>query len=80
MKKFLLAAALIGAAERHAKAEETPFLPIQCFWREPVVEVLRGRLWPDYDEFVAHGRDANEAELLLTADAFLALLEASGTN
>ncbi|HWT04955.1 MAG TPA: diguanylate cyclase [Xanthomonadales bacterium] len=73
-----LAAALIGAAERRAKAEATPFLPIQCFWRDPVVNVLRARLWPDYDEFVAHGRNANEAELLLMADAFLALLEASG--
>jgi hypothetical protein len=75
-----LAAALIGAAERRAKAEATPFLPIQCFWRDPVVDVLRARLWPDYEEFAAHGRDANEAELLLTADAFLALLEASGPN
>ena len=75
-----LAAALVGAAERHAKAQATPFLPIQCFWRDPVVEVLHARLWPDYETFVAHGRDANEAELLLTADAFLSLLEANGPN
>jgi len=75
-----MAAMLIGAAERRAKSEETPFLPIQCYWRDPVVDVLSARLWPDYDEFVAHGRDAHEAELLLMADAFLALLEASGPN
>ncbi len=70
-----LAAALIGAAERRATAEGTPFLPIQCFWRDPVIDVLRARLWPDYDDFVAHGRIVNEAELLIMADAFLALLE-----
>ncbi|HEV2738877.1 MAG TPA: diguanylate cyclase [Candidatus Elarobacter sp.] len=75
-----LAAALIGAAERRAKAEATPFLPIQCFWRDPVIDVLRARLWPDYDDFVAHGRIINEAELLLMTDAFLALLEANGPN
>ena len=75
-----LAAALIGAAERRAKAEATPFLPIQCFWRDAVVDVLRARLWPDYDTFVAHGRDVSEAELLVLADAFLGMLEASGPN
>jgi diguanylate cyclase (GGDEF)-like protein len=73
-----LAAALIGAAERRAAAEGTPFLPIQCFWRDPVIDVLRARLWPDYDDFVAHGRIINEAELLLMTDAFLALLETGG--
>jgi diguanylate cyclase (GGDEF)-like protein len=72
-----LAAALIGAAERRAAAEGTPFLPIQCFWRDPVIDVLRARLWPDYDDFVAHGRIVNEAELLLMTDAFLALLDAN---
>jgi hypothetical protein len=75
-----LAAALIGAAERRAAAEETPFLPIQCFWRDPVIDVLRARLWPDYDDFVTHGRIAVEAELLLMADAFLALLETPDSN
>ena len=75
-----LAAALIGAAERRAQTEATPFLPIQCFWRDPVIDVLRARLWPDYDDFVAHGRILNEAELLLMTDAFLALLEANDPN
>jgi len=75
-----LAAALIGAAERRAKTEATPFLPIQCFWRDPVIDVLRARLWPDYDDFVAHGRIINEAELLLMTDAFLALMEANDPN
>ncbi len=50
-----LAAALIGAADRRAKAEATPFLPIQCFWRDPVLDVLRARLWPD-EEFRARPR------------------------
>ncbi len=75
-----LAAALIGAAERRAQAEGTPFLPIQCFWRDPVIDVLRARLWPDYDDFVAHGRIIHEAELLVMADAFLALIEATDAN
>lgn len=75
-----LAAALVSAAECHAQRDATPLLPIQNFWREPVVEALRARLWPDYDSHAAQGRTADEAELLLVLDAFLALLEANGAS
>ncbi|MDB5072024.1 MAG: diguanylate cyclase response regulator [Candidatus Eremiobacteraeota bacterium] len=70
-----LAATLIAAAEHHAAAEATPFLPIQRFWRDPVVKGLRERLGVRYDDHAARGRAASEREMLATLDDFLQSLE-----
>ncbi|MEA2720109.1 MAG: hypothetical protein QOJ39_1973 [Candidatus Eremiobacteraeota bacterium] len=70
-----LAAALTAAAEHHAAAEATPFLPIQRFWRNPVVAGLRERLGARYDDQAARGRTATQREMLATLDDFLQSLE-----
>jgi diguanylate cyclase (GGDEF)-like protein len=71
-----LAASLIAAAEHHAAAEATPFMPIQRFWRDPLVEALRERLGARYDDFAERGRTGSEREMLATLDDFLQTLEA----
>lgn len=69
------AAALTAAAERHAAADATPFLPIQRFWRDPVVAALREHLGERYDEHAERGRTTPEPELFAALDDLLLAIE-----
>ncbi|HTD38520.1 MAG TPA: diguanylate cyclase [Candidatus Limnocylindrales bacterium] len=69
------ATALIAAAEHHAAADATPFLPIQRFWRDPVVAALRERLGARYDEHAERGRSTPEPELIAALDDLLLSIE-----
>ncbi len=76
----LLAAMLAGAAERHAEAHAMPFLPIQRFWRDPIVAQLRERLGARYDDAASRGRAADESELFAALDDLLQTLERRGAS
>jgi len=76
----VLAATLVGAAERHAAAQATPLLPIQRFWRDPIVAQLRERLGARYDDAAARARTTGEGELLAALDDFLQTLERTGAS
>jgi hypothetical protein len=71
---------MVAAAERHAVAQATPFLPIQRYWRDPVVAQLRERLGAGYDDAAARARATSEADLLAALDDFLQTLERRGAS
>ncbi|HEV3086012.1 MAG TPA: diguanylate cyclase [Candidatus Elarobacter sp.] len=76
----VLAATLVGAADRHAAAQATPILPIQRFWRDPLIAMLRERLGARYDDATARARATSEAELFAALDDFLQSVERRGAR
>jgi diguanylate cyclase (GGDEF)-like protein len=68
-----LAAQLIAHAETYTAAHAMPLLPIQRFWREPVVTAARENLGERaYEHETARGRAMSESEVFAKLDAFVA--------